>query len=145
MTPRVYYRGSNPERGERISTGVPEWDDNLFVTRDEKFAHDYGSQIEVIEVRPDARVLVERQGGFQHGIRQRRGERMVDYTLRALQRAKALGYDVIEFQLQGTVGTIIINPDVITARYIKPPGGKRRHNKKRAVLALAKDVRRCLR
>ena len=143
---RTYYRGTNPERGGRISTGTPEWDDNLFVTREERFARDYGRQIEVIEVRPDARVLTERQGGFPHGVRTRRGERFADYALRALRRARELGYDVIEFQLQGTVGTIIINRDAIVARRVKNGGGGGKARRAaRDVGGLADAVRRLTR
>lgn len=141
---RVYYRGSNPASSARISTGVPEWDDNLFVTRDERYARDYGPRVEVIEVSPDAHVLVEGPGGFGRVARKRRGERFMDYALRALRGAANSGYDVIEFALQGSVGTVIINPDVIVARYSKAVGGKRRSPRAgllRAARAL-KDVMR---
>ena len=112
-----YYRGTEPGRTEKISTGDSYWDSKLFVADQPKHARNYGSSIEQIQLKPDAKILREGTSEFRKIVgAARKGESLLDFASRATKAAEAAGYDAIHFQLQGTVGTAIINRNVIESR-----------------------------
>ena len=118
----TYYRGTVPGETKRISTGVPEWDDNLFVSKSCEFAREgYGSNVEVFQSKPSTKITTEKS---LH-VKMRKGERYLDYLVRCLRKAKELGYDIIEFERQGDVGTIIINPDSVDRAQLSMIDGTR--------------------
>jgi hypothetical protein len=111
----IYYRGTNSDYiGPRISTGIPEWDNNLFVSKDKDLATAYGKEVEEIIPKSTAKIIRETPRGFPTlKVYKRSTERYMDYLLRSYRAAKDQGYDIIEYQRQGDVGTVIINPDSV--------------------------------
>lgn len=99
----VYYHGGGRDTG-RALTGVPEWDDNLFVSHDPEVARLYGRDIDRIEMSPDTKVARFRGGGLSH-------------CLPLLRQAKESGADVAEFHRpHDFIGHVIINPSKIVSR-----------------------------
>jgi hypothetical protein len=113
----TYYRGTNPDETKRISTGDPVWDSHLFAADQVKHAKNYGRSIEQIQLKPTAKVLVEGSSDFKKLVGDYKpGESMLSYSSRAAKLAKAAGYDLVHFKLQGDVGTAIMNRDAIESR-----------------------------
>lgn len=105
----VYYHGSGRDAG-RALTGVPEWDDNLFVSHDPEVASLYGPNIARVEMSPDTKVQRFRGGGLHH-------------CLPLLRQAKASGADVAEFHRpHDFIGHVVINPSKIVSwtPYVPP-------------------------
>ena len=114
---RTYYRGQNPESTEKIKTGDDFWDSLLFVADDPKHAQNYGRNIDKVQLKPDAHILREGTPEFKRVVGPYRpGENMLQFSSRAAQIAKKAGYDAVHFQLQGTVGTAILNREAIESR-----------------------------
>ena len=110
----IYYRGYNPDDVRKISTGNKLWDDNLFVSRSKENAMNYGHNIIMFKPKPDARILVEGSKEFRNIIRKPKNhESIFDYYLHVLEKAKQYGYDIIEFERQGDVGTLVINRESV--------------------------------
>jgi hypothetical protein len=117
--PRVYYRGTNPNSTEKISTGDDAWDANLFVTESREGAKMYGGSNAVVErvtLKPEAKILREGTPEFRKLIRPWRTGNMLSWASDAVAKAKAAGYDGIHFQRQTDLGTAIWNQDAIEAR-----------------------------
>jgi len=114
----VYYRGTKPDDKREITTGSPEHDDNLFVADEISHARNYGKQIERITLSPDAKILKEGTAEFKKIAGKHRNESMLDWSSRIIRQAKSDGYDVVHFRLQGTIGTVILNPGVIVDREV---------------------------
>lgn len=123
---RVIYRGTN-DSGERISGGIAEG--TLFAAADEATAKNYagtGGKIERIGVKQDAKVLVEGSKEFAQVTGRRRGK-LID-TLRkgenlktaaddAAAKARAAGYDALEFTSLKDLGIAIFNEDKFVRDY----------------------------
>ena len=118
---RVFYRGTEPGRRERIQTGAREWDSYLFVTDTPQGARWYGSSVEVVTLKPSARVLYEGTGAFPRGRGARRNESLLSWSSRVAAEAKTAGWDAVHFERQTDVGTPILNLDAIESR--KPLAG----------------------
>jgi hypothetical protein len=115
--PRTFYRGQEPGRDERISTGNQEWDSHLFAADSPESAMPYGSQITQYEAAPDANILYEGTKEFTRVAgKWRKGESLLDYSSRAAAAARAAGFDAVWFKRQGDVGTAIINPQKFTKK-----------------------------
>lgn len=115
----TYYRCTN-NSSKHISTGTPEWDNNLFVSKSLDLAKAYGGHITVYRSKPGAKIVSETQRGFTKlKVYPRKSESTFKYYQRALFAAREQGYDIIEYLRQGDVGTIIINPDsVVQEEYV---------------------------
>ena len=123
---RVIYRGTN-DSGERISGGIAEG--TLFAAADEATAKNYagtGGKIERIGVKQDAKVLVEGTKEFAQVTGRRRGK-LID-TMRkgenlktaaddAAAKARAAGYDALEFTSLKDLGIAIFNEDKFVRDY----------------------------
>jgi hypothetical protein len=105
----IYYRGTVPNETKHISTGNEFWDNNLFVSKDKALAMDYGNHITIYQMKPSAKIATERK----MRIKPNKNDNYLSYLCKVLYKAKKLGYDVIEFNRQGDVGTIIINKEAI--------------------------------
>lgn len=105
----IYYKGTVPNETKRITTGNEFWDNNLFVSKDKALAMAYGNHITIYQMKPNAKIATERK----MGIKPNRNDNYLSYLCKVLYKAKKLGYDVIEFNRQGDVGTIIINKEAI--------------------------------
>ena len=46
---------------------------------------------------------------------------MAEFGARVLEKAKSLGYDIVEFSRQGDVGTVVINQDSVLRNQQRPP------------------------
>ena len=110
----TYFRGYNPGDSRRISTGSKDWDDCLFCTDKEEHAKSYGSHIAKVHFSDTARIIREDSPEFHKTIgRWKKGERLLDFGTRAVRKAKELGYDAVHFNLQGSVGTAVINKNAV--------------------------------
>lgn len=115
---KIYYRGTVPGETKRIKTGVDEWDNNLFCSLFEDKARLYGSHIEKIALKPEARVLAEGTKEFNSIFKKpKKLQSLLDWCTVGTVKAKELGYDVIEFARQGEVGTVILNQDMVIRNY----------------------------
>jgi len=115
---KVYYRGTVPGETKRIRTGCEEWDKNLFCATYEKAASFYGPQIEVIAVKPEAKILVEGTKEFNKIIgRPKKMQSILEWASKGIIKAKQLGYDIVEFERQVDIGTVILNETVVIRNY----------------------------
>lgn len=113
--PEFLYRGTNGS-AERIKGGIGEG--LLFATPQERVAKMYGHNIERIGVNPDANILIEGSKEFADATGRRRGkiinnmrkgENMKTAADDVIKRAKALGFDAVDFNSMEDLGTAIIN------------------------------------
>ena len=113
--PRTFYRGTNPDKSEtrRIATGETDWDSHLFASSELEGAKAYGSSIETIEAKPEAKILYEGSPEFKKLGKGLKGS-LLDVSSGVAKRAKLEGYDAVWFQRQTDVGTAIMNPDAFT-------------------------------
>lgn len=110
--PVEFYRGTEPGRTERITTGKPEWDSYLFVADNPKAAGMYGSSIQKYVAEPDAKILYEGTKDWQNIVgKWRNAENMLEYADRAARAAREAGYDAAWFKRQSDIGTSIFNPN----------------------------------
>ena len=118
---RTFYHGSNPGSSEKIDTGIPDWDKHFFVADAPKHALNYGHHLDEYEFKPGSRVLVEGTKEFNQvgGGKWKKGESMLDYSHRVVQNAEAKGYDAVYFNLQGTIGTVVINRSSLVQKVSK--------------------------
>ena len=119
---RVLYRGTNGSK-EKIKGGIAEG--TPFAARERMYAELYGDNIEQIGVRKGAKILKEGTGEFKkvtgrrHGMLirgMRPGENMATAGTDAVARAKAAGYDGVEFH-SGEDGIALINPAMFHRDY----------------------------
>lgn len=124
----IYYRGTEPGETRRISTGDPEWDQYLFITDNPKYARDYGSHIEEIRTKPEAKIIRENSPEWNRVVGKPRGRpySYFDYVKGAVRKAKAAGFDLVHFQKQGDTGTVVLNENAIirTGRQYRPSQGE---------------------
>ena len=115
---KIYYRGTTPGDTRRISTGRPEWDNNLFVSKEERLARFYGKTIEEVVPKPSAKIIMEGTPEFNK-IFGRKTKNMfdLDWMIAGITKAKAQGVDIVEFQRQGDVGTVILNEESVVRHY----------------------------
>lgn len=115
---KVYYRGTVPGETKRIRTGCDEWDNNLFCSKGEKSASFYGSHIEVIAVKPEAKILTEGTKEFNRIVgRPKKMQKVLEWCTNAIIKAKQQGYDIVEFEKQTDIGTVILNEEVVIRNY----------------------------
>jgi hypothetical protein len=122
---RVFYRGTNPSRTERIAEPFNAAKGMTFMARSAESARSYGPSIETIVAKPEAKILREGDDGFWTLLGRERppndyigsslneGETLVDAVNDAVVKAKTAGYDVLSFNLDGTIGTIVLNEDAV--------------------------------
>lgn len=110
--PRVFWRGTNPDTTEtrRIKTGNADWDSHLFVADDPQRARSYGSRLERITAKPEAKILYQGTREFRQLAAGVKGN-LLSWASTITSRAQAAGYDAVWFERQSDVGTAIINPD----------------------------------
>lgn len=117
---KVYYRGTIPEETKRISTGNSVWDKNLFCATYEKAASFYGNHIEVIMAKPEAKILIQGTKEFDKiAGKSKNMQKYLDWCTETIIRAKQHGYDIVEFQRQIDVGTVILNEEMVVRNYKK--------------------------
>lgn len=110
--PTTFWRGTNPEDPRRISTGIPSWDQNLFISSSKDSAGMYGKTLTQYEALPGTRILYEGTPEWRKVAgTQRKGENLLEYADRAAKAAKEAGYHAAHFQRQGDVGTVVFNPE----------------------------------
>ncbi|MCR4302151.1 MAG: PLxRFG domain-containing protein, partial [Sulfuricaulis sp.] len=110
--PTTFYRATEPGRTERIKTGDAFWDSHVFASSSEEKARPYGSQIEKITAKPDAKILYEGSREFRSVGKGLTGNMsMLTWASTIAQRAKDAGYDAVHFKRQSDIGTAILNPE----------------------------------
>lgn len=127
---RVVYRGTN-DSSERIKGGISEG--ALFAAADEDVARNYAGsdgRVERIAVKPDAKILVEGSAEYAQVTGRRRG-RLIN-TMRkgenlksaaddVAAKARAAGYDAVEFTSFKDLGIAIFNEDKFIRDYAESP------------------------
>jgi hypothetical protein len=133
---RFYFRGSVSGDPRRIRTGDQWWDKQLFAATSIDAARPYGDAIQRLTIVPGARILREgtktfevfarraEEGGAPVPSRQdlfwarqgRAPRNMLEWASRIGQLAAADGWDVLEFQRQSDLGSVILNPSVVAKR-----------------------------
>jgi len=117
--PRIYYKGYNLGDTRRIQTGNPIWDSFIFMSTDLHQAENYGSTIDIIILKRDARILAEREARALFKIYPHKGKLLLDYHVKLCLAARDAGYAGIEFEHQGDTGTIIFDQKWIKTRMRK--------------------------
>jgi hypothetical protein len=112
--PRKFWRGTEPGRTERIRTGNAGWDSYLFAADAPEKAKWYGSQLTVLEAKPEAKILYEGTRDFQKVAAGCPHKNMLGWAAYVAEQAKARGYDAVWFKRQTDIGTAIINPAAFT-------------------------------
>jgi hypothetical protein len=127
VIPGRYYRGTNMS-DQRINEPFSEAKGLTFMARRKSSASNYGSNIEVIEAFPDAKILNEESPEFWRLVGRRRpsngyigsagrkGETMVDVVNDAIRKAKDAGYDILSFASDSDIGTILLNEKAVSRR-----------------------------
>jgi hypothetical protein len=119
-TQRILYRGTTGA-ADRIKGGIGEG--YLFAADNEKIARLYGDQIERMAVSPSAKILVEGTKEFASVTGRRRGpllrtlrkgEGLHDASNDAIMKAKAAGYDIVDFSHMPEQGLAILNETAVT-------------------------------
>ena len=78
----------------------------------------YGPKIEKITLKPEAKVITQgAKGFFKIFGKQKKFQGLLDWCISVIIKAKEQGYDVVEFERQVDVGTVIINQDVAIRNY----------------------------
>jgi hypothetical protein len=115
MFAKMYFRGVNPSLDvPRIRTGSNDWDNNLFVSADRSKALLYGKTILTYKLKPETKVLVENSPQFKKIIKKpKHHQNLLEWCTDARNIAKNNGYDVLEFNNQSDIGTVIINRDSV--------------------------------
>lgn len=105
-----FYRGTNPGAAEKIATGNPTWDNNLFVATTPEQASLYGKSVQTVELHDSAKVLNEKSKAFRALVGPiKPKENLTDYGARAVDAARAAGYDAVNFDNWKDLGVAIIN------------------------------------
>lgn len=117
MSDFVYYRGTVPLCEKKIFTGNAIWDNNLFVADNIKSAQFYGDRIEKITISPHSKILKEGTREFKRVAgTPKKGGLYLEFLASVVKKAKSLRYDVIKFERQTDVGTVILNRNIIIKR-----------------------------
>lgn len=115
---RIYYRGTIPNETKRIKTENDIWDNNLFISDNEEYAKAYGSKIEKVVFKNDARILKEGTKEFNKLIpKQKNNQMMLDWLSKVISKAKEAGYDAVYFNKQGDTGTVVMNQNAVIRNY----------------------------
>jgi hypothetical protein len=115
--PRIFYRGINPEGGNRVRVGLENWDSMLFCADNIKSASGYGSKIITIEAKPTANIVYEGTSEWRNLIKGIKGGNLggsaypTEFLEEVVIRAKKSGVDAIWFKRQSDYGTGIINKE----------------------------------
>jgi hypothetical protein len=106
---KVYYRGTKPGETKRISTGVNSWDENLFVADNVKSALSYGDSVERVALGKNAKVLIEGTKEYKQVLGKAKHPTPFGEYQDVVTKARALGYDAVEFKNQTDIGTVILS------------------------------------
>lgn len=111
---KIYYRGTKKGEAKRIKTGIDAWDNNLFCSKSEEKAKWYGPNIEIIIAKPEARVITEGTREFEKTIgKVKDNQNFLEWGVSVVTKAKKLGYQIVEFERQGDIGTVIMDEKAI--------------------------------
>lgn len=106
--PTEFFRGIVPGETKRIKTGNKGWDSYLFVADNRKSALFYGSSIQRIRAKPEAKILYEGTKTYRSLSRGLKGS-MLDIVSGVAERAQKEGFDAVWYLKQTDVGTAILN------------------------------------
>ena len=113
----TYFRGTNIGDNRRIRTGECRWDSYLFMADRVELARAYGRDIEEIVLKPESKILYEGTREFKRiGGKMLPTDNMLTWCDRLAQNASQAGYDAVHFTLQGTIGTAVMNRDIVQSR-----------------------------
>jgi hypothetical protein len=118
---RIFYRGTVPGETIRINEPFKEAKGLIFVARKPESAKMYGSDIEMIVAKPEAKILNSESPEFWKLVRRkcppnkyigsalRKNETTIDAINDAIVKSKQAGYDALSFEQDSDIGTIILN------------------------------------
>lgn len=120
------YRGDTGS-SERITNGIGEG--LLFGTPYEDVARLYGNNISQFELPDGARVLTEGSKEFSKVTGRKKGpllrnlrpgENLTSAANEAIERARAAGYDAVEFNSMRDMGVAVLNPSIVRSAPTDP-------------------------
>ena len=132
--PQVFYRGTTPGDDRRIDEPFSSAKGMTFVARRPESARNYGSHIEVVTAKPEAKILYEESNEFWKLIGRRRppngwigsslrpGESLVKAVNDVIGKALVAGYDAVSFSSDSDIGTVILDEEAFER------GGEPRHD-----------------
>ena len=118
---KKFYRGTIPGETKRINEPFNAAKGMTFVARNPESARNYGSHIETIVAKPEAKLLYSESPEFWKLVKRRRPpngyigsalrykETTIEAINDAIQKAKSNGYDALSFEQDADIGTIILN------------------------------------
>lgn len=115
QAPRKFYRGINPDGGNRLKIGLPIWDSMMFCSDNIETAKSYGPKIIQIDAKPSANIVYEGTAEWRSLVKGIKGANnpgasyKIDVLEEIVKRAKKMNVDAIWFRRQSDYGTGIIN------------------------------------
>jgi hypothetical protein len=118
---KTFYRGTVPGETKRINEPFKEAKGLTFVARKPESARMYGSDIEIIIAKPEAKILYSESPEFWKligrkcppnkyiGSALKKNETTIDAINDAIAKSKQAGYDALSFEQDSDIGTIILN------------------------------------
>jgi hypothetical protein len=114
----IFYRGTVPGETKRIDEPFTAAKGKTFVARKEKSALAYGKRIEKIKAKPGAKIIYENTKEFNKLIGKiKNNQSYVSFVNNAVSKAVELGYDIISFERDSDIGTVILNEDAVIRNY----------------------------
>jgi hypothetical protein len=125
---RTFYRGTVPGETIRIDEPFESAKGLTFVARKPESAKMYGSKIETIIAKPEAKILDSESPEFWKlvnrkcppnkyiGSALRNNETTIDAINDAIRKAKQAGYDALSFEQDSDIGTVLLNEKAFIRR-----------------------------
>lgn len=114
----IFYRGTVPGETKRIDEPFTAAKGKTFVARKEKNALYYGKRIEKIKAKPGAKIIYENTKEFNKLIgKMKPNQSYIEFVNNAVVKAEKLGYDIISFERDSDIGTVILNEDAVIRNY----------------------------
>jgi len=129
QTQRTFYRGTIPGEIIRIKEPFESAKGLTFVARSPESAQNYGTSLETIVAKPEAKILYSESPDFWKLIKRRRPpngyigsalrskETTIDVVNDAIAKAKAANYDALSFEQDSDIGTILFNEDAFIRNF----------------------------
>lgn len=127
---RLFYRGTDPERTDRIAEPFEAALGKTFAARAVESARMYGPSIETIAAKPEAKILDQESKEFWKVIGKKRPPNshigsvpgsLVDNVNNAIRKAQAAGYDAVSFTSDSDIGTVILNEGAFIRKFDPSP------------------------
>ena len=119
-TKPAIFRGTRPGTARSTVGAIhdaPRWDKQFFVTHSQKIAEGYAGpkgHVEKYHVKPDAKVLHVSESELPSPSSMPGAPSEFEHAQEIVDKARATGYDIVHFPDQQWLGSIVLNPDVLS-------------------------------